>query len=99
MELKEIKTKLEEKVPAFAAKVQPIYELLHWEWSRGKSEPHVPSVAEIENNLHGLIEALEPSDHDEVGAGGLSAYYRMPDKDQSGCYGLAFELEEEDFFD
>jgi len=78
--------------------VQPIYELLKWEWSLGKQEPHVPSVGEIENALYGLIERLREG-REDWSQGGLSAYYRMPDEDRSGCYGIAFELEEEVAFD
>lgn len=101
MELKEIKFKLEKAVPAFVAKVQPIYKLLNWEWSPGKSEPHVPSVGELENALYGLIEALNPSGHNEiniVSIGGLSAYYCMPEEGETGYYGLTFELEDKVFF-
>ena len=96
MTLKEIKAKLEEMVPGFAAKVAPVYQLLKWEWSPGKQEPHIPSVGEIEHTLYNLIERLgEGCEHEHISIGGLSAYYRMPDEDEAGCYGIAFELEEE----
>lgn len=100
MELKEIKSKLEKKVPAFAAKVQPIYKLLNWEWSPGKSEPHIPSVGEIENALYGLIDGLREGYYSH-GAGGLEAYYCFPDKEsgEPGEYGLKFTLSVEEFFD
>ncbi len=92
--LEEIKTKLKEKVPGFAAKVAPVYELLKWEWSPGKQEPHIPSLREVENTLYGLIERLREG-REDISIGGLSAYYRMPDENEPGCYGIAFELEEE----
>ena len=95
MTLEEIKTKLKEKVPGFAAKVAPVYELLKWEWSPGKQEPHIPSVGEIENALYDLIERLRDGHEDDHSSGGLSVYFRMPDEDEPGCYGIAFELEEE----
>ena len=98
MTIEEIKAKLQEMVPDFAAKVQPVYQLLKWEWSLGKREPHVPSVGEIENALYGLIERLTEGLCD-VSQGGLSAYYCMPDEDEPGCYGISFELEEEVAFD
>jgi len=98
MTIEEIKAKLQEMVPGFAAKVQPVYQLLKWEWSPGKQEPHIPSVGEIENTLYDLIERLTER-QEEWSAGGLSAYYRMPDEDEPGCYSLAFELEEKVSFD
>ena len=98
MTLKEIKAKLEEMVPGFAAKVAPVYQLLKWEWSPGKRESHIPSVGEIENTLYNLIERLGEG-FEDISIGGLSAYYRMPDEDEVGCYGIAFELEEEVTFD
>lgn len=98
MNVEEIKVELNNMVPGFAPKVQPVYELLKWEWSSGKQEPHVPSVGEIENTLYDLIERLT-EEFEECSEGGLSAYYRMPDEDEPGCYGIAFELEEEVAFD
>ncbi|GAH44583.1 unnamed protein product [marine sediment metagenome] len=95
MNIEEIKTKLEEMVPSFAAKVQPVYQLLQWEWSPGKQEPHVPSVGEIENTLYHLVERLREGCEGDISIGGLSAYYRMPDENEPGCYGITFELEEE----
>ena len=99
MTIEEIKAKLEEMVPDFAAKIQPVYELLKWEWSPGKQEPHIPSVGEIENALYGLIEGLRDGHEDDYSSGGLSAYFRMPDEDEPGCYGIAFKLEEGAAFD
>ena len=98
MTLKEIKAKLKEMVPGFASKVAPVYQLLKWEWSPGKQAPHIPSVGEIENTLYNLIERLGEG-FEDISSGGLSAYYRMPDEDEVGCYGIAFELEEEVAFD
>lgn len=99
MTVEEIKTELEKMVPSFAAKIAPVYQTLEWQWSPGKSMPHIPSVGEMENTLYSLIEALTGGDHDEVSTGGLSAYYCMPDENESGCYGLAFECKEEVHFD
>ena len=99
MTLEEIKTKLKEMVPGFAIKVAPVYELLKWEWSPGKQEPHIPSVGEIENTLYDLIERLRDGHEDDHSSGGLGAYFRMPDEAEPGCYGIAFELEEEVAFD
>lgn len=99
MTVEEIKVKLQEMVPEFAAKIAPVYQTLKWQWSPGKSAPHIPSVSEIENTLYSLIEGLTGGDHDEVCAGGLSAYYSMPDETGPGCYGLAFECKEEVSFD
>lgn len=98
MTVEEIKPELKKMVPSFAAKIAPVYQTLEWQWSPGKSMPHIPLVGEIENTLYSLIEGLA-GDHDEVGTGGLSAYYRMPDENESGCYGLAFECKEEVDFD
>ena len=98
MTIEEIKAKLEEMVSGFAAKVAPVYQLLKWEWSPGKQEPHIPSVGEIENTLYDLIERLREG-YEDVSIGGLSAYYHMPDEDEPGCYGIAFELEEKVAFD
>ncbi len=97
MTIEEIKAKLNEKVHDFAAKVAPVYQLLKWEWSPGKQKPHIPLVGEIEHALYGLIERLGEGCED-TSMGGLSAYYPMPDEDGSGCYGIAFELEEEAAF-
>lgn len=58
MKLKEIKEMLKGMVPDFARKVAPIYSLLGWEWSPGKTAPHIPSVGEIENTLYSFIERL-----------------------------------------
>jgi len=98
MTVEEIKAELEKMVASFALKIAPVYQTLEWQWSPGKSTPHTPSVGEIENTLYSLIEALT-GDHDELCTGGLSAYYRMPDDIESGCYGLAFECKEEMSFD
>ncbi|MBA7567810.1 hypothetical protein ES708_09528 [subsurface metagenome] len=98
MTVDEIKAELKKMVPSFAAKIAPVYETLKWQWSPEKSTPHIPSVGEIENLLYGLIEGLT-GDFCELTSGGLSAYYRMPDNSESGCYGLSFECEEEVNFD
>lgn len=95
MTIEEIKTELNKMVPGFAIRVAPVYQLLRWEWSPGKQAPHTPSVGEIENALYDLIERLRDGHEDDYSSGGLSTYYRMPDEDEAGCYGLAFELEEE----
>ncbi|MBA7464984.1 hypothetical protein ES707_00144 [subsurface metagenome] len=94
MTIEEIKAKLNEMVPGFAARVAPVYQLLKWEWSPGKQEPHIPSGGEIEKTLYDLIERLEEG-REDWSIGGLRAYYHMPDEDEPGCYGIAFELEEE----
>jgi len=99
MTTEEIKTELEKMVPSFAAKIAPVYQTLEWQWAPGKSSPHIPFFGEIANTLYSLIEDLISGDHDEVGTGGLSAYYRMPDENESGCYGLAFECKEKVHFD
>jgi len=98
MELEEIKSKLKEMVPDFARKVAPIYGLLGWEWSPGKSKPHIPSVGEIENTLYSLIEGLTEA-YQVHGGGGLEAYYKQPDEDEPGYYGLRFVLEKQESFD
>ena len=103
MELKEIKEKLEEMVPDFARRVLPIYSLLEWKWSLGKTTPHIPSVGEIENTLYGLIEDLTPTPSDEeyrvTDTGGLEVYYSKPIEALPGHYGLRFVLEEQESFD
>lgn len=98
MELKEIKEKLREMVPDFARKVLPIYSLLGWEWSPGKSAPHIPSVEEIESALYSLIDGLT-EEYGVHGGGGLEAYYKQPDEDEPGYYGLRFVLEEQESFE
>jgi len=99
MTVEEIKAELGKMVPAFAAKIAPVYKTLEWQWSPGKSVPHIPSVDEIENMLYSLIEGVTGVDNDEVCAGGLSAYYSMPDDNGPGCYGLTFECEKKVDFD
>ena len=99
MTVEEIKIELQKMAPSFATKIAPFYQTLKWQWSPGKSTPHVPSVSEIENEFYSLIEGLGTGDFDEVGSGGLSVYYRMPDETEPGCYGLAFECNEEVHFD
>ena len=98
MELSEIKIKLEDMVSGFAAKVQPIYALLKWEWSPGGTTPHVPSVGEIERTLYESINGLS-EEFLECGSGGLCAYYKMPDDEEPGSYGLIFEVKESVSFD
>lgn len=98
MELSEIKIKLEEMVPGFAAKVRPIYALLKWEWSPERTTPHVPSVGEIERTLYESISGLS-EEFQVCGSGGLCAYYKMPDDEEPGSYGLSFELGESVNFD
>lgn len=98
MTIEEIKTELKKMVLGFATKVQPVYELLGWEWSPGKEKPHIPSAGEIENVLYSLIEHLREGE-DNWSQGGLSAYFSMPSAEEPGHYGLAFELEEEKHFD
>lgn len=98
MEVKEIKRELEEMAPDFARKVVPIYSLLEWEWSPGKSAPHIPSVGEIKNTLYSLIDGLT-EEYVVSGAGGLEAYYKQPDGDEPGYYGLRFLLEEQESFE
>jgi hypothetical protein len=99
MTVEEIKIELQRMVPSFATKIAPFYQTLEWRWSTGKSKPHVPSASEIENEFYSLIEGLGTGDRHEVSAGGLTVYYRMPDKSELGCYGLAFECSEEAHFD
>ncbi|KKL58545.1 hypothetical protein LCGC14_2224280 [marine sediment metagenome] len=98
MTIEEIKTELNKMVLGFAARVAPVYQLLKWEWSPGKQEPHVPSVGEIEHALYNLIECLRDGREDDHSSGGLSAYYSMPNRNEPGCYGISFELEEEAAF-
>jgi len=96
--LDEIKGNLREFVPAFTAKVQPIYELLEWEWSPNREEPHIPQVAEIEETLYTLIDGLT-GEYVAHSSGGLEAYYSMPNEVEPGCYGLRFSLESQTAFD
>lgn len=98
MELKEIKEKLEEMVPDFARGVLPIYSLLEWKWSLGKTTPHIPSVGEIENTLYSLIDGLT-EESVLYGTGGLEAYYSQPTEREPGEFGLRFVLKETRSFD
>lgn len=98
MELSEIKLKLEDMVPSFALKVQPIYALLKWEWSPGRTTPHIPPVGEIERTLYESINGLS-EEYYQCGSGGLCAYYEMPDDKKPGSYGLILELHESVNFD
>jgi len=98
MTLGKIKAELEKMVPDFARKVLPIYSLLGWEWSPGKTTPHIPSVGEVEKTLYSLIEGLT-EEYVVSGGGGLEAYYKQPDEDEPGHYGLRFVLEEQESFD
>ena len=98
MKLKEIKEMLKGMVPDFARKVLPIYGLLGWEWSPGKTAPRIPSVGEIENTVYSLIERLT-EEYVVSCIGGLEAYYKQPDENEPGYYGLRFTLEEQESFD
>lgn len=97
MEVKEIKEKLKAMVPSFARKVLPLYSLLGWEWSSGKTKPHIPSLGEIENTLYRLINGLTEERQSST-TGGLEAYYSWPGEYEPGHYGLRFILEEQESF-
>lgn len=79
MDLNNAKIKLIQKVPDFAKKIQPLYQLLGWTWGGVKS--FVPKAKEIEEALYRLI-----SDIDEKSlftrTGGLTVYIK--DKDELG---------------
>lgn len=99
MELSEIKRELEKMVPDFAKKVAPVYYALEWEWSPGRTSPHIPSIGELETTLYDLIRGLT-DEYVKNGTGGLVAYYSLPEDDiEPGHYGLALELLEDYAFD
>ncbi len=70
MDIEQAKAHLRELVPEFAETVQPIYELLGWEW-RTEDKPFIPSVGTIMECLYGLIDGLEEPP-ERCGTGGLS---------------------------
>lgn len=89
------------RVPAFAARVQPLYAALDWRW--GLTSPAVPTAAEIERCLADLIahvrRAVEAApDQDWLGrwsrTGGLRVTCGL---DVLGCVAitLAFAVEDE----
>ena len=98
MTLEEGKSELRKMAPKFAQKVAPLYVILNWQWSPGKTQPHVPSVDEIEKTLFELIDGLQEGSH---GAGGLEASYDSPDEEggELGRYGLRFTIENSEAFD
>lgn len=98
MELSQIKHELEEMVPDFAKKAVKCYRVLEWEWSPGRTSPHIPSVGQIEMVLYDLIGGLTDECF-KSGSGGLTAYYEPPSEEESGRFGLAFTLEENRFHD
>jgi hypothetical protein len=51
--------KLRKNVAVFAAKVQPIYTLLNWEWAPLKA---VPTIQDIVKTCDMLIDGLTPPD-------------------------------------
>jgi hypothetical protein len=54
--------KLAKQVPAFAKKVQPLFEKNGWEWGIGRTL-QVPNFAEIETTLYGLISDVQREFH------------------------------------
>lgn len=60
------------RVPAFADRIHPVYEVLQWHWMR--SGFYVPPVSEIRSTLLRLIEHLEEGKQcSEISTGGLFA--------------------------
>ncbi len=86
-------------VPEFAKKVAPVYKLLGWEWSPEREEPHIPDGSEIAAELNELIDDLTQGNHDGRGTGGLYVHYSLPDKYESGSYGLSLTIKAEEHFD
>jgi hypothetical protein len=50
---------LEDTVPEFAQKVEPVYRVLDWKWDLDKYQ--VPTVADIKNFVYSLIRDLRGS--------------------------------------
>lgn len=74
----------------FAKKIQPIYELLEWEWVG--AEDGIPSVEEIYEETKRLIEDLD-IDSDYISCGGITI---RKEYDEDQCVGLQIAMEIED---
>ncbi len=111
MDLKEIKEKLRQLVPAFTQRVAPLYFALAWEWEDRELppharlegnrniriiDPHIPQPVEIRNTLYELIDSLTEECTDN-GTGGLHVWYIPPSETDRGSCGLRFSIEEEDY--
>ena len=100
MKVEEIKTELRKVVPAFAQRIAPVYQVLKWEWSPGKTKPHIPDAREIEKELYQCIDGLTDK-YVTNGSGGIEAYYVMPDEEigePAGTYGLRLIVDKEGYF-
>jgi len=98
MDLAQAKIELKKMVPAFAAKVAPIYKLLDWQWEPVQAPSYIPDVAAIEACLNACIDDLD-SECVTCGRGGLEAYFEPSENGEPGYYGLHFILQDDEAFD
>lgn len=93
LELAEIKQKLCDLAPEFAATVAPLYVILNWTWESG-DKAYIPGKRQIESCLKSLIDSLSDEWLSD-GTGGLEVFIRDENQeDGPGDYGFRFVLEE-----
>lgn len=89
-----IKKELKQMAPEFAARVQPIYQLLGWKWTRDSDEPFVPQVSHILDALLDLVEGIDEDFSSET-SGGLEVFYSDPTPfGLCGYYGFRFKFDD-----
>ena len=91
MKLDEIKSKLRALVPDFAAKVQPLYVVLGWEW-QPRTKRFIPSIKNIEATLYHLISGIGKGTT-ATSTGGLRVFIDRPTEYDTGKYGLEFAVQ------
>ena len=94
-DLTKVKQILRRKVPAFAKRVQPLYEALHWEWAGVSGIYEVPSVKRIEHCLMELINELKDIDY-WVETGGLRVFCEPEDEHELHC-GIEFVVKDSEW--
>lgn len=72
----EMMDRLTMKIPAFAAKVAPIYAVLGWKWRRENDGTggFIPTAVQIEAELIRLSESVRKPDCGQCRTGGLSVW-------------------------
>ena len=92
--LSDAKDELKALVPAFAARVAPVFRLMGWEWGDGGGVGnHIPREDEIGQTLDDVIDKLD-EDHWKTGTGGLSVFY----DEVNGIYGLELTVASNGYF-
>ena len=81
LKLADIQERLTEMVPAFAARVAPLYLLTGWGWG---SDKQIPRDKDIRDTLYGLIDRLQGTETSNATGKATPHTHGIPKKTETG---------------